>query len=114
MKMSRVEAHAESDCHKIRGAKRTLRRLLESRRGKENAISSKALADRVGLKATTVRDLIPELRREYGIPIASTSTGYYRISTDAEFRDVMDRIENTIQTKRERQKELAQAYYNEN
>lgn len=108
---SRVEAHADSDAQDVKRAKQTLARILSNREGKQQAISSKALAQRVGLKPTTVRDLIPEIRREMGIPIASTSTGYYRIASDDEFRDVMRRIEDTIQTKKQRQSELAEAWY---
>jgi len=109
--MTRAEHHATSPDHEVRAAKRTLARLLECRRGKDRAISSQALADRVGLKATTVRDLVPVVRRDYGLPVASTSTGYYVIEDEAELREVMDRIERTIETKRERQRELARAWY---
>jgi hypothetical protein len=109
--MTRATAHADSDERKVIGAKRTLARILKQRRGKGQAISSKALADRVGLKATTVRDLIPEIRREQDLPVVSTSTGYYLVASDQEFREVMKRIEDTIATKRERQSDIAEAYY---
>ena len=109
--MSRAEHNADSANHEVRAAKRTLARLLEDRQGKQSAISSKALGDRVGLKATTVRDLVAEIRVEYGIPVASCSSGYYMIQSDDELRQVMERIEDTIQTKKQRQKELARAYY---
>jgi hypothetical protein len=109
--MSRAAHNADSANHEVRAAKRTLARLLENREGKQSAISSKALGDRVGLKSTTVRDMVAEIRVEYNIPVASCSQGYYTIQSDQELRQVMERIEETIATKKERQKELARAYY---
>ena len=106
--------YADSDEQHIQQAKHRVANLVANAKGKENAISSKELANRVGLKPTTVRDLIPEIRKQYGVPVASSNRGYYRIVEKSEFLEVMQRIEDTIATKKERQRELAKAWNGEN
>jgi hypothetical protein len=108
--MSRAKQYADSDNISIERAKGEIARSLAHAEGKDNAVSSKVLAENVGLKATTVRDLIPEIRRQYRLPIASSTKGYYKINSHTEFVEVMDRIENTIQTKKKHQTELAAAW----
>lgn len=108
---TRAEYHADADAPTVRTARQTIRRLLEAHAGRDNAIASSALADRVGLKPTTVRDIVSELRDEGVVPIGSCAQGYYRIDSPAEFRDVMASIEDEIQTKRDRQSAIAAAFY---
>lgn len=109
--MSKAAHNADSANHEVKAAKRTLARLLEDRQGKQSAISSKALADRVGLKATTVRDMVAEIRVEYNIPVASCSQGYFVISDEDEFRRQMQRFVERRETVKDRQSELAEAWY---
>lgn len=109
--MSKVRTHADSSAEKISLAKRQIAGILRERRGKQAAISSKGLADACGLKPTTVRDLIPEIRREHEVPIASCPGGYYVIASREDFLKHMNRIEETIETKREHQRDLARSWY---
>ena len=111
--MSKAQ-YADSDKAHIENAKRSVATIVANAKGKENAVSSKELGKRVGLKPTTVRDLIPEIRREMNVPIASSNRGYYRIVDHSEFVEIMERIEDTIQTKRDHQSELAAAWNGEN
>lgn len=106
-----VATHASSDQEEIQVAKQTIAYILSRRPGKQNAISSKELADRTPIKATTVRDVIPEIIQEYRLPIGSSPDGYYRIDDDDEFVSVMHRYESQREQARSRMQWLAQAYY---
>lgn len=96
------------DDHNV--AKRIIARELSNRHGKDSAISSHRLAELTPVSQSTVRDLVPEVRTQFNMPIASGSTGYFVIANRDEFIEVMDRIEDTIATKKERQSELAAAF----
>jgi hypothetical protein len=111
--MGTATHYADSSAERINQAKRQIAGILRERRGKQAAISSKGLADACGLKATTVRDIIPEVRREYTLPIASCPGGYYVIADHDDFVSHMNRIEDTIETKRQHQSDLARAWYND-
>lgn len=104
---------AASDRVTIQDAKDTIAFILTQRKGPEAAISSKELANRTPLKATTVRDLIPQIIEEYKIPIASSPDGYYRIADDEQFIKEMERYESQRQSARNRMRWLAQAFYGE-
>lgn len=109
---TRAEYHADSDGQAVRSARETVQWLLEDHAaGRANAISSRAIADWVGLRPTTVRDLIAELRDEGVLPIGSCPGGYYRIASAGEFREVMEGIESEIATKQDRQSAIAAAFY---
>lgn len=104
--------YADSPKPKIERAKDTIGTILvEGHKGKKNAISSKQLAEAVGLKPTTVRDVIPEIRRERHIPVVSGSKGYYVCSDQDEFAEVLARIQRTIETKEQRRRDLINAYH---
>lgn len=111
--MSQVSKHADSDEVSIARAKEEIARTIAHKDGKRNAISSRELAGMVGLKATTVRDVIPEIRCQYRLPIGSCPGGYYVIDDTEDFRETMQGIEDEIQTKKEHQRELAEAWYSE-
>lgn len=103
--------HADSEPRDIQLAKTIIAKALSMRPGKEKAISSQDLADRTPVKATTVRDLIPEIIAEYHIPIASCPNGYYRISDHDEFAREARRYESQRESAKRRLSTLAQAYY---
>lgn len=105
-----LEQHTDSGIDEHNTAKRIIARELSNRKGKENSISSNELAGKTPVSQSTVRDLVPEVRRQFNMPIASGSKGYFVIANKSEFIEVMDRIEETIQTKKQRQSELAAAY----
>lgn len=107
---TRSEHHADSDADEVRTAKDQIAWLLERRDCREWAISSQALADAVGLKATTVRDTIKEIRRERHLPVVSCSRGYYLVNDAAEFQHEIDKINDEIQTREETKQELCAAF----
>lgn len=109
--MNELSQHTDSTGSELAVAKQRLVRPLSNSVGKQNAMSSKELAKICGVKPTTVRDLIIEIREEYQLPIVSCTNGYFVIETDGEFRDVMDRIEREIRTRRDRQKTLCEIWY---
>ena len=65
--------------------KRTIATILANdHRGRESAISSADLAEHTHCGASTVRDLIPQVRRDYRLPIGSAN-GYFVIEERAEY-----------------------------
>lgn len=77
--------------------------------GKANAIPSGELAEMTAerncaVSASTVRDLVPEVRREYRLPIGS-SNGYFIIDSQEEFVKQVERqkrqAETSLQTARD-------------
>jgi len=109
--MSDVDQYTRTDATDHELAIQTLARTLARHQGKDNAISGQALAEKTPVSASTVRDLIPEVRNRYRMPVASCSKGYYRISSQDEFVEVMERIEQRVATAKERQREIARAYH---
>lgn len=101
--------HAIADESKIEQARRELVWLLRGRT-REEAISSAALAEQMPVSASTVRDLVPEVRAELGIPLVSGSGGYYEVQDHDDFLRVMDREQATIERKRERMRDLSAAW----
>ena len=107
---TRAEYHADTDAETVRTDKDAIAWLLERRRGRGAAISSKGLADAVGLRATTVRDAVKEVRRDRDLPVVACSQGYYLLDSRDGLADELDRIADEIQTRRETRGELARAY----
>lgn len=57
--------------------KNRLQKILErEHQGKDNAIVSRALEERLGCKGTMIREMVNELRSA-GVPICSDRNGYY-------------------------------------
>ena len=109
-KMSDVDQYTDSNATDHEIAKQTLATQLAHAEGKENAIPTRELATKVPVSESTVRDLVPEVRAQYRLPIASCSNGYYRIHSKGEFVEVMERIEGRIETAKDRQREIAKAW----
>lgn len=107
-----LSKHTKSDQSDHNTAKEIIAKELRNRTGKANAISSKGLAEQTPVSASTVRDLIPEVRREFYLPIAS-GNGYYLIDDQSTFLEVMDQIEAEIETRKQTQRELAKVWNSE-
>lgn len=90
--------------------KRTIARILANdHRGKSNPISSTDLAEHTNCGASTVRDLIKVVRREYRLPIGSTTGGYF-IATDAdEQARQIERFRRQAETSRQSARDMAAA-----
>lgn len=106
----RAKNHADSDEISIKQAKGELYQTLRHKTDRDAAVSSSALAGMVGLKATTVRDLIPAIRRDYNLPVVSCSQGYYVIEDTAALARELDRIDAEIQTREDTKQELTKAF----
>jgi hypothetical protein len=77
----------------------------------EERLSAAALAERCpGVSASTVRDLVADVRREYNVAVYSRGSGYWHLQTPAELDDALGRIDAQIETKRETKRELAAAF----
>lgn len=110
MSESRAEHHADTNQPEVATAKKQIAAKLHDHKGPNNAISSKALADYSGLSASTVRDCIAEIRVEYDVPVVSRNQGYYVVESRDEFEAQLERMNDRIETIRERKKELASAW----
>lgn len=109
--MSNVSDHTVTDAPDHDHAKRRLAEMLtDFGVGQENAIAGRDLAERTPVGYSAARDLIPKLRTEYALPVASCSEGYFVVSNPDELADVIDRIDSEIQTRRKRKRDLVQAY----
>jgi len=110
--MTRAEHHADSDAGTVRQSRARVRAALERHAvGRENALSGTALSDLTPLKATTVRDIIAELRDDpNGPPIGNCADGYYVIADVEELQTHIESVKAEIQTKRDRLEATVQAF----
>jgi biotin operon repressor len=107
----RYRAYVESTDAEIDADRRTLlNTLLESARGYDNRLSARDLAERTGINRSTVRDVVIELRDEFGVPVGNVGSGYFVVETDAELNRVVEYYEGEIQTKRERLETIQRTY----
>lgn len=115
----------EADDHEI--AKRLIADILQNEAkgkydedGGDNTISSTDLAERVTAElpagkhigASAIRDLIPKVRIQYGVPIGSiVGKGYFVITSQAEARIQIDRQIRQAETSRQRARDIAAVWY---
>lgn len=92
-----LSQYTDSDELTHEQAVRVIANLL-SGRPYEERLSAADLADRTPVKATTIRDLIPEVRREYGVCVYSRgSQGYWDRSGEE-----VDRVLEHLEGKRDK------------
>jgi biotin operon repressor len=103
-----LEHYTESDRTDHEIAKAQLRYEL-SKTDAENTRTGKELAATVPVSASTVRDLLQELR-EGGIPVWNEGTGYYVIRNADELDRAITSIRDEIQTKEQTMQHLAAGY----
>jgi len=87
-----------------------LNTLLVDARGYDNRVSAKNLAEHTTVSASTVRDIVTELRVEFGLPVASLGNGYFVIEHADELDRVLQSYREEIATKRERMQEITAAF----
>lgn len=97
----------ESDHEKAK--RRIAEALVNEARGRDNAISSSDLADRTPVSASTVRDLIRDVRREYRLPIGNAN-GYFVIEASEEFARQVEKQKQRAETSRETARDIAKAW----
>jgi len=106
--MSQYKHYAESSELSIEESKLKVIRAIPE--GRENAIPGGDIADKIPQKPTTLYDMIPELRSQYGIPVGSCSKGYFIVTDPDELQKQIDRYDSQIQTAQKRKRELVEAY----
>ena len=72
----------------------------------EDRISGKELAEKVPVKKTTVYDLLQELRNDWGLPVYSRQ-GYFEVQSQEMLGEIVDQINETIETKERTKQNLA-------
>lgn len=105
-----LETYTDTDAPTHDRAKRAIAdELANYHRGRDESISSTDLSyvtkyAGCAVSASTVRDLIPQIRREFGLPIAS-GKGYYVAETADEAAQFIERqkrqAEQSLRTARE-------------
>jgi DeoR/GlpR family transcriptional regulator of sugar metabolism len=83
--------------------------LVTEARGYDARMSAKDLAARTTVSASTVRDIVAELRTEFGVPVASLG-GYFVIESDEELERVLNAKRQEIETRKRRMREITAAY----
>jgi len=86
-----------------------LNQLLTEARGYDARVSAKDLAENTQVSPSTVRDIVAELRVEFGVPVASLG-GYFVLQTPDELERVLDAKRQEIATRRERMSEITAAF----
>jgi len=95
-------------------ARRRIRDVLrDEARGRDNAISSSDLAARTPVSASTVRDLIPQVRERWQYPIGSCPQGYFLIEDSEIFEYQVERQLRQAEQSRETAQSIARAWYTE-
>jgi len=84
--------------------------IIKAHPGRQNAIPSTEIANRVNRKPTTVRDIVQELIAD-GALIGSCSDGYYWLATESEFRQEMDSLDSQRDETDARMSALASTWY---
>jgi hypothetical protein len=120
MSTTPLERYTETSASEHDADKRTIARILTNdHRGRywydedgerhDNTISSTELAEHTRCGASTVRDLIPKIRREYKLPIGS-SNGYFVIETKEEYARQVERQIRQAETSRQTARDISSAF----
>jgi hypothetical protein len=108
---SRAEHHADAEPETVRSSRRTVRQALERHAvGRENALSGAALAGKVPLEPTTVRDVVSELRDDGELPIGNSPGGYYVIDNADELDAWVEAKREEIATMRSRMETVTESF----
>ena len=104
-----LENFTESDRTDHEMAKLQLAQMLNGR-AYEDRVSASDLAEHVPVAASTVRDLVKEIRRERGIAVYSKGSGYWHIQEPDELSDAIEAINDEINTRQETKRQLTKAF----
>lgn len=90
-----------------------VRSIMATRRGAENAITSRELAQRIGIDDAEAqpktRARIRDVIAVDGLPIAATSEGYFVIETQAEFLTYLQSLTHRVAEIEERKRLVIEA-----
>jgi glycosyltransferase involved in cell wall biosynthesis len=104
-----LEDYTQTDRTDHERAKLHLAQLLNGR-DYDDRLSASALAEHVPVAASTVRDLVKEIRRERGIAVYSKGSGYWHIQDPDELAEAIDAINDEIETRQETKQQLTRAF----
>lgn len=102
--------YTDTDAAQHWTARRVLASVVEGR-PYEQRLSAKDLAAYVDPGPSAVRDLVADLRRDFGLPVYSRGSGYWCLQDAEELRDAIHREADLIETKRETIESLQAAYH---
>ena len=108
-----LETYTDSDATDHEKAKLWLAQRLRQT-DSENRVSGRQLAEDMpqdfGVSESTTRDLIAEVRRDYGIPVYSFGRGYYQLTDVNDLERAIEQMNGTIRRKEKTKRELTQAF----
>lgn len=113
-----LASHTESDTPTVAQAREFVKKQVTSRTDPDDGLTAPELRDRMqkaygnAVEATTIRDIIQQLRYDEKIPIDNLN-GYYRITTEEQFRDYMNRKQSKVDNELENMQVTASAWYSE-
>jgi hypothetical protein len=102
--------YTESDTPTHDQTKRWLRDVLVNRDYDERLSAKELAVMSAAVSASTIRDLVAEVRRDYDLAVYSRGSGYWHLTDADEFEDAVKRIDDQIETKERTKRELARAY----
>jgi hypothetical protein len=102
--------YTESDTPTHDQTKRWLRDVLVNRDYDARLSAKELAAMSAAVSASTIRDLVAEVRRDYDLAVYSRGSGYWHLTDADEFEDAVKRIDDQIETKERTKRELARAY----
>jgi len=102
--------YTESDTPTHDQTKRWLRDVLVDRDYDARLSAKELAAMSAAVSASTIRDLVAEVRRDYDLAVYSRGSGYWHLTDADEFEDAVKRIDDQIETKERTKRELARAY----
>ena len=88
-----------------------IKNILIQHRGKSNAITSREIADKVGISGeddtyAKTRAMILEAARRYNLPLLAYEGGYYLAETEEEFNKYMENLDSRIEGIEERKRKF--------
>lgn len=114
-----LASHTESDTPTVAQARSFVKKQVQSRTDPDDGLTAPELHDRMqahygkAVEATTIRDIIQQLRHDDKIPIANFGSGYFRIASEEHFRQYMNQKLESIENARENMQVQASAWYSE-
>lgn len=91
-----------------------IRDILMQHWGKSNAITSREIANLIGIIEDdthhTTREMILQAARRYNLPLAADTVGYYLINNDFEYRKYMINLDSRIAGIKERKRLITENY----
>lgn len=85
--------------------------LIANRPGPDNAISAEAIAGRVGVRPSTVRNWPKEICERYGVPVGYCEDGYFRICSEDQLARELEKFESQPDRARENIRARSEAYH---